>query len=849
MQEQLSENLVPFKTIIYSLVSYAMHPKLDTLIEKLTLDEKPSTRFLIKVEIKRLSKPCPYVLDFRTYFEDCEPVQYQNICHYLDEISKTLFLDSIEKNNGLFSLNIYNEINEHAKQRHLEAESQRQIDNKHSKIAIAAVQPFSLVNQNICRDKPLNIFSKCKIFTYDPLGMSRKGKEEIGISATIVDLNPQNCVIKSSIEAIASETKVIYLWFYDHDHQLNFYDDIVLQYNVEESKTLQAQRFTHYRLKLNKVSSSKMLKLLADLLNKTAQVTKTLLSNQIQPLVDSVFAKSHEQFLLTNTQDIAMVCAQYRTGWRPASGLQTKANKAFWDFFSTQGHNDPLARLFCYSNIQQILNSKQKFDQYAYVLRHSYQSKNKGKLVDNEQFIVIWQHQLNQSKAAKQFLRQHILNGDYRQVRLRLLPINAQADAYNPSAVPSHVNPAMALLNRPLGTQVTELLKNSNYLAVLSDVTEINDVLSIYKHLNPVKALRSTDTKIKCPIKYALPLLQRKSPMEIVRVEENDFRAEDRFDLQIKLKITRCGKLPCDIDGSTSNISTTGLAIALIQPLKYEAGANVCLTLEIPYKGKIVTLANQRYQVIGGEDQNHLRLVISTTESRHAASWMLREYIYQNMDTLKASGFSAKQTYGLERAMRNIYAKNHTSVPFFIHQDKRQWFINALALNENNAINSLALEDITADKMIVDLIQQEKFRNYSLSVINKVDKNNPVEVFYILTLPRNSKNNSKQAFWFNDIKQLQQTECLTEVVDKIKLLGNPTILRVQLSKSHRIMDKYFRDELHYLSQLSPHKAEALKNSMDHLVGIGEITDHTEQVLEMIDDFVTVKEPVKLANVG
>lgn len=58
MPEQLSNELVPSKTIILSLASYAMHPKLDTLIEKFTPTEKPSTRFLIKVEIKRLSKPC-----------------------------------------------------------------------------------------------------------------------------------------------------------------------------------------------------------------------------------------------------------------------------------------------------------------------------------------------------------------------------------------------------------------------------------------------------------------------------------------------------------------------------------------------------------------------------------------------------------------------------------------------------------------------------------------------------------------------------------------------------------------------------------------------------------------------
>jgi len=207
MPEQLSEDLVQFRTIILSLVSYAMHPRLDTLIGKLAPEQTPSKRFLIKLEIKRLAKPCPYVLDLRNYFEQCEAVQYQNICHYLDEISKTLFLDNIEKNNGLYSIHIYNEVNEQAKKRHLAMVKTKDIAKQNSKIDIDPIKVFSLVNDNICRDQVANTQSQCKVFTYDPLGMSRKGKEEIGVSVNVIDLNTQNCVIKTSLQVIDCEEK------------------------------------------------------------------------------------------------------------------------------------------------------------------------------------------------------------------------------------------------------------------------------------------------------------------------------------------------------------------------------------------------------------------------------------------------------------------------------------------------------------------------------------------------------------------------------------------------------------------------------------------------------------------
>lgn len=76
---------------------------------------------------------------------------------------------------------------------------------------------------------------------------------------------------------------------------------------------MQSNSFTHYRLKLNKTSTPKMIGYLADLLNCINQTASDLLDNQVQPLSDSIFAKSHKQFVLSNIHDLAMVCAPYKT--------------------------------------------------------------------------------------------------------------------------------------------------------------------------------------------------------------------------------------------------------------------------------------------------------------------------------------------------------------------------------------------------------------------------------------------------------------------------------------------------------------------------------------------------------
>lgn len=838
MAAQLNEDLAQFRTIILSLISYATHPKLDTLIEKLTPKLAASKRFLIKMEIKRLAKPCSLVMDFRPYFDQCEPIQHNNACHYLDEISKTLFLASVEKNRGLFSIYIYDELNEKAKQRHRAVVNAEREAKAHSKIAIEEVQQVNLVNDNFFSEPQVTGKSKCRLFSYDPLGMSQNGKMKVGIEVTPLDINPNGCVIKAPLHAIADTNNVIYLWFYNHDPLLDFQQEIVLEYSVEDHKKPQSGNSSHYLLKLSQASDKKMLISLTELLSKRLQLSKKSQSKQVEPLVASINAKCHEQFLLSNTLDIPMLCAKYQTGWRPSISLQTPSNQSLWQFFSDDYGHDPLARLFCNMDIQAAINCEKEFDDYAYILKHQYTDGNDQTKL---QFVIIWQSQLENDYYARTFLAKYLLNGDYRYVRLRVLAVNAQQDAYIPSALPDYVSPAIALLNRPHNKQTKKLLKASSQLAILTDVTELNDVLALSSALTVTKTNLTSEAKLKCPSKFSLPRLPRKSTMEIVSINISDQRAEDRFEYELQLTLSHSGKNSINVKGVSKNISTRGMLIELEKPVKLKPGANLRLTMEVPYRGKLLSMPNQAYQLLSSQDNRFLRLVLNGSESKHAACQALREFIYQNMDDLPHCGFEQKSIFGLQKAMRNIYANNHLSVPFFIHQDKLQWHISSVAMNQHTQVESFNEEEVCVKYMLMQMVEQEKFRNYCLSLLNKITENNPVEIFYILTIPRKSLRSEQFTFWFSDIKQLQRNGKLNEVLDKIRSIKKPSILRVQLSKPNKIMDKYFRDELNYLEQISSSSAEELTNAMSLMTGIGEITDHTAQVLQLFDNFIAKQE--------
>ncbi len=838
MSRQLSEDLAQFRTIILSLISYTNHPKLDLLIEKLTPDLYDSKRFLIKMEIKRLSKPCSLVMDFRTYFDNCEPVQHQNICHYLDTISKTLFLTSVEKNSGLFSIHLYNELSEKAKERHRKIVSAQRKAKAHSKIAIDQVQQLSLVNDNFFDEPQITGKSKCRLFSYDPLGLSQKGKLEVGVEVNPLDINANGCVIKAPLKAIADTNKAVFIWFYDHDKALNFQQEIVLNCSVEDHKQTQSARSSHYLLKVNQASENRMRIALSDLLAKRVELTNKSQSKQIQPLIASINAKCHEQFLLSNTLDIPMLCSKYQTGWRPSISLQTPSNLDLWQFFSDDNSYDPLDRLFCNRALQAAIKNGQEFDDYAYVLKHQYPADEQTK----QQFIIIWQSQLENDSAANSFLTKHILNGNYRYLRLRMITINAQQDAHVPSALPDYISPAMALLNRPHNNKIATLLKASTQLAILTDITELNDVLALPDALAVKEVQPAIKARLKCPEKFVLAELPSPSTMEVVSINHNDLRTEDRFEYELALTLTQNGKQSINIKGNSKNISTRGMLIELVSPVRVKPGANLQLKVEIPYRGQLLTMPNQAYQLLSIQDERFLRLVINGPEAKHAACQALRELIYRHMDKLPHCGFEQGSIFGLQKAMRNIYANNHLSVPFFIHQDKRQWHISSVAMNQHTQRKHFHDEEVCTKYLLLKMVEQEKFRNYCLSLLNKVEENTPVQVFYILTIPRKSPDSEQLTFWFSDMKQLQKNGKLNGVLDKIRSIKKPSILRVQLSKPNKIVDKYFRDELNYLEQISSDSAQELTNAMTLMTGIGEITDHTSQVFHLFDHYIGEQTP-------
>jgi hypothetical protein len=134
------------------------------------------------------------------------------------------------------------------------------------------------------------------------------------------------------------------------------------------------------------------------------------------------------------------------------------------------------------------------------------------------------------------------------------------------------------------------------------------------------------------------------------------------------------------------------------------------------------------------------------------------------------------------------------------------------------------------------LLSNQKFRDSCLSIIAVLAyKKLSARAFYILVLPKDKNENEEYSFWYRDLSVLKKSNQLKEYTNKVSSHGQPAILKVELKKSDKVQNMYYRDEISYLKSLDKDLAHDLEIQLESTIGIGEVTDLTDIAIKMISN--------------
>ncbi|MBB1441517.1 PilZ domain-containing protein, partial [Shewanella sp. SG41-4] len=99
------------RALIEQLKPLIMEPDFQDVFEQLTVDESNSTRFLLKMELNRISSLCTRIIDLRDKTElPCEEVVVANQRYFLDEPAKEALLQALPLYRNKYTLGVYEHV-------------------------------------------------------------------------------------------------------------------------------------------------------------------------------------------------------------------------------------------------------------------------------------------------------------------------------------------------------------------------------------------------------------------------------------------------------------------------------------------------------------------------------------------------------------------------------------------------------------------------------------------------------------------------------------------------------------------------------------------------------------------
>jgi len=830
MSSVISPHLVKFTKQILSLVPYASNDRLDYLVQKLLPEESTGQHLAVKNEIKKLAQQATKPIDLRSFFSNCEKVEHNKITHHLDLIGKEYFNKKLLEYQNLYTIAIYHEVIEDAQERaankknhDINESNDNSNDVKLSQFKIDKAEPKPLVNKNRINHEVKQLNSSCKVFINPIMGMTSQGKKEVGITASIERMSNIKVVIKTPTKLEDIKSNKVYLWLYDHHEEVDFNKELELGFEIIDSQISSENYRFEYLLKFSAPLTEKQMRVL--FLNYLMQKKRAIIGPTelfIKPLFDSITSKGYEQLYLNKTHDIPLLCYKSDNAWHAKVAMKTSGNDELWHFFSDNQKNFTLPVLLGNKDIQRALNEREMVDKYAFILK-SYFEKNCT-------YSLIWYDDYIKDKKVKAVFNRYFKEGLFRVIKISSSYINSKEDAYVPSALPCHVHPKMAVLNRTPPKAALDMIAGCDHMLTVSDITSLYE--TVYQ---PVKG-EVSQLNALLPNRYQLSAIDELSSTEIVTAENDEARSEDRFLLSFKVAITRCNNVVTSIQGETQNISIQGLLVNFSEETKFKAGEEIEIELIVPFAEQDRTLKKQKYIVLGYDGQGAVRLLMNAIESKHLACRAIRKYLYQHIDTIEACGKRGSRIYGLQKAMRNIYAHNHFSVPFYLKATKHQQYINAASFSGNSALKHLIYKNESSEDIILNLLSNKKFRESCLSIIAAISHQKlSARAFYILVLPKEKNKDEDYSFWYRDLSVLKKSAQLQQYMNKVSSHGQPAILKVELKKTNKTQNMHYRDEIMYLKSLDKELATDLEVQLESTIGIGEVTDLTDIAIDMISN--------------
>lgn len=802
------DDLLAYRPIIESLAPMVNRASFNAEFDRRTNAIASDTRFLVKMEIKRLAKPCIRSIDLRTVVkDDCRLFQHHGVAHYLN-VNGILLFEKLVKRYGEYTFGVYEAVIAEAQR-----EKRQLMDTQKRGTAMVElsmpdekyITPCQdLLNYPIRKQERLNYVTPIEVFFADN---SSAHASTLDISGHGLRIRLKDAEVLSKIKAI----EPLYVVFrgLDKNHGLSRES---IEYQVLNISGDQDKASVHlYRDgSLNPLFDE----FVVDLIKLHKHRYKVNLDNVEMAMASKIY----EQSFANNTPSLPVfVCRDKNDFFYAKYASINTNNKPILDYWMDERGNQLIGFMLNPARIHKLMNANSA---YPHVTIYSFNHVKDEKTY----FYSASEHDLAKYPELKTtFFSYGSRKASWRVFHVTITDVKPN-DGFSPSSIPDGVSKKTDRLNRAMTPRLTAKLSPISAMLSVTDITsetaqECYQIRSLHKHkIKLLKAFGHARNK--------LPEL-----VEAYRHKQKELRRQTRYILRTPVILQTNTQY---IQGITEDISISGLKIELDEPFIQRLNTKIEVTfVKLQEITAQFELKNLHYRVVHiNIDKHVVHLQAISMDEMSVAESFFSQLITNNFDRLTPVN-PDESVPGISMALRNIHSKNSPQFCTYVEK-KMQGFLPSMStVSQVRAEwmdflhHNKSLSQVNLSWLYQDIDNGKDFVNQALKLLKIDPRPTKTEIFVANPNRKSASLNAVKALWQYQFPhhRARQSFIKTALVN-----GSFLAFSVTINKALKPDLEKIEQELLYLSQHAIHKATYFEERMWDIAGALFLTDITSEVL-------------------
>ena len=812
----MSQDLKQYADIIEQLKPMVNEPEFNQVLLQTAADVPKEKRFLIKMEVKRLAKPCMRTIDLRGHVDGkCKKYVHEGRSHYMDDLAVDKFEEQIRVF-GRYTYGVYEAVqnteNNFRLMREKElAQERAHKENPTAKKRSAVLEQFKVPTVNLLDYRQRN--TERMNFAVAVEVFNNTGQAMRGLS---VDISLEGLQIKLAKDAFFKTGETLFIFFRGLENEFAMDKKNGIAYKLV--KIITKNDVNYLALQRDKDCPSPAFdKFLESFIHGNKRRYKVNMSNTIE----AITSKTCEQYFSPRSPTLPVYIDVINKTLVPRFAMVNEVNRETVQYWQDEEENCRLNFLLTQERLMRLLN---KSDEVREIFVFSFTHLHSDKVYF---YSASFEELLQKDILLKVFLGFGSKKASWRVFKITLTDMVPE-QAHIPLSIPDSVGSKVKKLNTPPSARLMSKLKNLRYLAHVTDVTSVTG----QETYNEFTFNRENLSHLRV---FGHPRNRAPSNIHLVRFKYEEQRIESRYQLRTQIE-ARFNNEDAVHKGVSEDISVHGLGLRVELNKEYKGSLEGRIEVAFPRLQEIANafdVMHLQYEIIyHNVEKNILHLKTMPGEEGKSARAFFEELIKKNKANLKVDN-DEEEVPGIGQALRCINARNATSLSFLMSKEGVRYTPQACIVGkQDERITTLTTQYAEQGKVNLEFLFRDRKQDspFVQSGIKAVKlENMPLRQELFISFDASQKE-PRMAIIPRYSDKFESNEQRRAFIREAMVRGQFIAIHVMLTTTGKPDMSMLQTEINYVTMYAMHRARELEKKMWSIAACSHLVDVTDEVL-------------------